>query len=460
MSTTWLDVGVVRVQQYLTRTNTLMGHRSASGMVADELRRPGLTDVSGLLPGVSLESHDEAGDSDGVAHLRFSERVSDEDARIVAATVLGRLRRALPAAEFEASWGDGSTYRAALGSGERSATARERWVAPINGVPFARPCVRAGADIAVAKVDLPGRSGAVGRDTKARAEFERARRIEGHLRGAVGRLGRFDGRSAPADLNAVAASAPAELPDSSNHLATVAIDGNSMGLFFTRLSDEHPDRRRALSLAAKDAMLGAVGDALARIDERVGGGEALPFEVHVLGGDDVLFTVPAALGISAAVEAIGVFSDRMAEAVREHAPELESHAPTASAGVVIAHRSTPMSAVIDLADELLRRAKQGGGGSTPTLSWTDVTRFGDDVSDRPVFSRDGLEGLRSDVELLSPLGKSARNALTAAASHPVPDVAVAGVMVELDRRGRNDLRSLANDPALFAQLLDLTRWWF
>jgi hypothetical protein len=246
-----------------------------------------------------------------------------------------------------------------------------------------------------------------------------------------------------------------------NHLATLYIDGNAMGEFFRQLAQQHPDAIDEMSSATNQSMVNAVDGALLRLAERVAPSKKVgPFEVHVLGGDDVLVTVPAAFGLTVAQEIINDFSVAMATAAQTRIPQFDGTTPTASAGVVIAHKSQPISVIIDLAESLLVKAKRGTQGNAASLCWTDTTRYGLDDTQRVVLTNAELEDMRPDVASIRQLGHAARTKLTEASSHPHPAIGRARALVEFERRRRSDLAHLADDPSRLANLIDLARWWY
>jgi len=475
--TTWIDIGVVRIQRYLSRTDRLIGRRSGSALLTDTMRSSDI--VSSLAAAhrdLDVETHTAAGDADGVLHLVVTGDADDEALRDLVATALHEVRRRLPGAELEATWARGDTYaNAAPILAERRLRNDVMTSLPsMATVPFARRCDFSGVDTAREMHRVNRADRAVGADMHARLLHEERRRAAGAARGAHERLPSVADLPAARDLNAVAATTtrsphPA-ISKLSNHLATLYIDGNAMGAFFSAAATHSGVDKDALSSAATASMVTAVDSALAALvdamshDDEANGAESdmwpTPFEVHVLGGDDVLVTVPGAFGIETARRIIATFSDQMSAAVSQHAPQLVDTAPTASAGVVIAHQSYPLSTVVDLGAELLARAKRETRGRLASMSWTDVTRYGHHIDDRPTVTSTDLEDLRGDVERVRELGKSAQVILAQAAQHPEPAIATARAFNEFHRRRRPDLAHLADDPARLSSLLDLVRWWF
>lgn len=468
MATTWIDIGVIRVQRYLSRTDRLVGRRAGSALVTDTMRSADvIAHTQEVFGDLGIASHSDGGEADGVLHLRLNRSIGDDVARNIAQFVLRQLRTRMPAAEFEAVWADGDTYSAAAPEMAKRLGTRQslRWYPAITASPFARRCELTGTDTATSTRRVARVERSVGDDTAARLDHEERRRASGHTRGAHDRLERVGHLEPARDLNAVAASiaddADPSIQRGANHLATIFIDGNAMGSFFTTVVTTPGADKDALSAAATTATLDAVSTALDNLVQQTSGPSgAAPFEVHVLGGDDVLLTVPAPFGLTTARDIISGFTDRMADAVASHAPSLSGMAPTASAGVVIAHQSYPIATVIDIATDLLSMAKRATSGRRASLAWTDITRYGHRIDDRRPLELDEMTSLGDDVTLIRELGRSARTILAAAAVHPVPEVARARALVEFHRRGRPDLAHLADDPTRLNTLIDLARWWY
>lgn len=112
----------------------------------------------------------------------------------------------------------------------------------------------------------------------------------------------------------------------------------------------------------------------------------LPFEVLTIGGDDVILVCTADRGLQVACNLSRRFSDALAGELAQRGIILDS-APSASAGIVIAHDSLPMVQLQRRARELLRNAKRvrvpGIGGvdfhivTTPSLDTLDRVRAGE-----------------------------------------------------------------------------------
>ena len=83
--TTYLDVGVVRIGEYVARVPRLRSIRAASTAVSAATERVRDAAADGALAG--CHPHDEAGHADGVLHLVVDDTSPDSFAK----TVLGKL---------------------------------------------------------------------------------------------------------------------------------------------------------------------------------------------------------------------------------------------------------------------------------------------------------------------------------------------------------------------------------
>ena len=365
---TYLDAAVVRIQPYLARTPELSLRRGASWMITQAtnddavnawIRAEGLRDVA-LNP--------EAGHADGVVTLT----VPHGSAPNHATQLLLHLRADLPGADLEASWGQAVTYLEFKGvqPGDDQSL---RALPPVADFPLAETCESCRVD---------PRDGTIGMcaDCTARAAVAGHRRAQpgspqheaagdepdalGTERLVINAVSRAIGRKlrAVSDLDQLAS-----LADESgrrNHVATVALDGNGMGAFFTRLARQ-PDTSLKqhispeISAATRSALVFAA-HAVARETDQF-----LPVIPHVLGGDDVVVSVTADRAWQFTRAFLAGFSEAMAAtAKRLKLPDpIKRGLPSMSAGVVFAHAKFPYARAVHLADDALRRAKRDTRGA-------------------------------------------------------------------------------------------------
>src|SRR5690606_7760196 len=148
--------------------------------------------------------------------------------------------------------------------------------------------------------------------------------------------------------------------------ALLYADGNAIGSFIKELPSKLPRKARTLDVAA--VIDQSVWDAVVRASKSIldAGDPLLPVIPHLVGGDDVLVSVPAhrAWRFAATLQA------RFDAAFRE-ASDLGC-APTLSLGVVFHHYTHPLHMVFGLAESMLRAAKEHYRGTCAALAWHDL----------------------------------------------------------------------------------------
>ncbi len=150
------------------------------------------------------------------------------------------------------------------------------------------------------------------------------------------------------ELNVQASRDLEQIADASDeYIGVIYADGNGLGDWFQETDEVIEYRRR--SRKVQETVHGAILDAL----EKHCAGHRHPFEVILVGGDDVLLIVPACDALPVAQAICQHFEEKMAADQR-----------TMSAGVVIAEHHTPVYFLRRLAADLLKSAKRDGRGST------------------------------------------------------------------------------------------------
>lgn len=421
MTNVYIDVGAMRIQQYLSRNPTLRGHRAASYLLA----RATSAEEVGKHVGKLAEENTEAGDIDGIVSLVFPSEGDSDEVRVreIEDRVLRHLRAELPAAEFTSVWGRGDSYLAAYEEQlkPRRAAGHVRYDLPAPPeTPLAAPCRICHLDAATTRISLPGTSESttacpdcVRRDVPKATMDRDERTPEGQLRA-------FTGLTAPPDeLSELVGLTGAN----ENHLATVAVDGNAFGAFFSALAaspttraDDKRNISGALAEATRDALAIAAYETALDAPEPLEAGPAqLSVVPHVVGGDDVLVTMPARLGWRFTLSYLEQFEEQCGNRLREHLDRLNEEqpdrplpTPTASAGIVFAHHKYPLKLVIEAAYQRLGEAKAAFVGSRSSVQWQDITADGPGAPARqPVLLRD----LRPASDSASPLAERL-NALT------------------------------------------------
>lgn len=428
--TDYLDIGVVRIQSYLTRAPSLKGRRGASTMVSEATRRLREHPPQGTVV------NPDAGEIDGVVSLQLIDATVD---RAAAADVLTALRRALPAAELTAALWCGDTYPNA-----RAGTPRwsQDWLPAVPEWPLAKSCdwcrnwpasgtvVQVGGARAQYCSDCRQRH-----DRAGAATDERPGRQPGPEQELLARL---PGARLPDDFAALAALAHGP-QDDDTHVVTVYADGNSVGEFM-KANGYAP----ALARTIDDATWAALTETMQtlRIDE------LLPVIPHLIGGDDVLVSLPAHLAWPAVRALLTRFG--AAPAFRKW-----SSAPTLSAGVVVHHHSEPLSDVIDLAAALLHTAKRHHPGQ-PTIAWHSITHDGAIPGDRAPLRLDTLNRSWPALTGLAAQPPAARQQL----ARLLRDGHGGQLAAHIRRLGMDTVVGpFGPDSTELADALGMVRWW-
>ncbi|WP_411129743.1 Cas10/Cmr2 second palm domain-containing protein [Streptomyces sp. x-19] len=425
----YVDFGAVRIQQYLTRTPGLRGHRAASNSLARATADAAIQEVvEGL-----AEVNPEAGKADGVVSLRFPMEAGDERegrVRRLQDLVFAHLRKALPGAEFHSIWGAGESYLAVhariLQPKVRHGQVRHD-LPPAAEFPLAVPCRMCHTDPAVGVEPLPDGSQMLCLDCSMRNVTRRQTVADD--RSPEGRLLRGIGL-APAPDEFTDLAALGSKASGRNHLATVAVDGNAFGVFFKALADEgsrDEELRTAkteISCALSDATRAALETATLELPLTVER-EQLCVVPHVVGGDDVLVSLPADQAWWFTLTFLEEFGRLVREATAEvldklnklragqpGLPELEP--PTASAGVVFAHVRHPLNLLAESAGQRLSEAKRVFGGRQASVQWLDLTADGPEA---PAHLPLALSVLRSEGRGQTPAAVALSRLVKVPASH-------------------------------------------
>ncbi|TDC19425.1 hypothetical protein E1265_23925 [Streptomyces sp. 8K308] len=434
----YIDVAFVRIQRYLARTSRLRGRRSASAGMAEA------TDsavIAARLPQGLAAANGEAGQADGIVSLKLVDpRPEGRQQRVrkVISAVLAELREEFPAAELQAVWGVGESYVSAyaheIGPRTRRGDVEHVWydLPSLPEFPAARLCPLCGMDPATEKARLPEAP-----EVPELVCADCAHRLRRGARAAA-RVGESRKKSAEQRLqellevdeapDALENLAPLGAGDlKRNHLATVYIDGNAVGLFFKRLlaaAATKPalhDTKRELSRRLSELTEWSLLCATSQVLETMGPERSarLPVVPHVVGGDDVLVSVPASYAWAFVVEYLKTFDAEMRDSLvgpvnLDHGLDLP--VPSASAGLVFARHGQPMYLLVDLAEERLRAAKRRTGGAASSVAFLDLTTEGPQgVDDSPLpLSVLGQDATLDALDRLHRLPRSLRTRLAQA----------------------------------------------
>lgn len=367
---TYIDIGAVRIQEWLARTPELRLRRGASAALSQVT---GKDSIGPKLP-AGVTWNDEAGDVDGIVNLRTASTDQELIGRVVA-DVIRSLRAELPALDWGAGTAQGGDYYSAYPQLQRSREAGELSPPPAAGaeLTFVRPCTACGLDPASETDpkdgericrDCAARAKAAGRATGApRFEPAAARRLRTWL-------GAADAARFPEHFEDLARL------DGETHIATVYADGNALGKAFGAAPSG--TEKSALAQAIIDATREGVVKAVQAIERPADGG-TVPVVVHTIGGDDLLVSVPPNRAWLFTRVYLEVFASVMRTRMDAIFGQIKGDRPkpiTASAGVVHAHCKFPIGLQIEAAERAMRAAKFQSGPDTAAVAWLEVTADG------------------------------------------------------------------------------------
>lgn len=496
--TTYVTVAMERIQTHLARSRRLWGRRGASEEILHLTMMPATAKEQGRgeppvsealrMPGVR-ESPDGL-DIDGVLWLEADDEGTGRDAGYLLAR---RMRQRLPACTVTVRWvvaKSDETLPHMLG-----ADMQERWksvtfqpspyefplvrfcdecgIGPAVGDPVRRfeEVLRLCRDCFVRLEGRQGRQTTVGQWTVVNADREYPNRFcaewwllkrlndrrSGHppLRGSVdlNELGQLvrptDGRGKRTHRD--------------NHTALISADGNGLGAIFDGLRQravEDGTTMRKVSQAIKEGMARAVERATTTIilpDDGV-----CPVVPHIMGGDDLLISVPAERCWEFLEVFLGEFRTQM------ETSDANLAAVTMSAGMVICKAETPIGNQFSMANRLMREAKRQVAGQGWSFTWLDLTQDGPDGSHQ-VWTLDSLANRRGAIERAHGLPANSMQSMLAALSgndldttrrkldyltHRMPEVA--DLMKELGIKPG----SLENaDVETIIDIASIRRWW-
>lgn len=429
----YATVGIKQIQSYLGRSRHLWGRRGASDILVY------LTDVSGLTDEIpaqnrefrtvkeelprGVEVNDEAVDVDGVVRLRSTSR---EDLARATESLALRIATHLPAAKVETALREAGTYLDVLRAEDaRQEPLESRSYPPaIIEFPLAHHCDECSAGVAheeknVADVvlrlcaDCAARVEGPRNETlrKAVRELDVGRRIPGFL--AEQEMLNRIGSGAKQVENLIELAALGDAGDkgrrrhTGNHVATIFADGNGLGALFSHartdaINSGTTKHVKLLSAAVKRV----TKEALARAIESISGPNgqhAMPAVPHILGGDDILVSVPATRAWEFLIEFL-----EAAKAGLSSDDQLSGSGVSFSAGMVICKAAYPIGDQISLAEHLLRQAKTEVNGADWSFAWQDVTHEGPKVGEPRVLTLDQWESLNPLMRQARQLGSGTK----------------------------------------------------
>ncbi len=462
--TVFLDVAVVHIQSWLTRAPHLRGRRGASRMIREATMSKAvdtlLTDFTSV-----VRRNAAYGDIDGVIAV---ELLRDEAVDDVERYVVRYLRERLPAAPLRSTHWEGRDSLDAHAADEPVVT--RDWPAPVSEWPVSKPCDWCRSWPASRTVWV-----GAGDDSEQQQLCEDCRRRHQHAGYTTSKIAKLQpgvehdllkhwgdrnsGLRLPETFEELALLGK---ENDNTHLATIHADGNAVGRLNKQLGDLQQkdtattfDLPAAIEHATWSALLAAIKTMSADVDE------TMPIIAHLVGGDDVLVSVPAheAWWFTRTLQTTfqKILADELSDAGLAGLP-----VPTVSAAVVFHHRSSPLSAAVDLAGELLSHAKEQHRGKRASLAWQDITHDGPhplhhQVPDqRQAPTLDMLFDAWAGLDSLAELGASARANLAVLAS----DNDLERLKSHAERLGLWGLvQRFLEGPIFLKDALGMVRWW-
>lgn len=439
----YLDIKAVRIQTYLTRWPQLRGIRGASALLSQQMAAENLVGV-----GNGWKPNKETGNIDGKLSVTVDDPLQVHE---IASEIILGLQDRLPGAEFEAIWEEADTYIEAyirMPSTPQIAVPRTtaHW-------PAARVCDLCELDTACQVEDL----GFDGQEKLksmcpdcAKRNISRSYTVKKPLvrDEALARSVHLKDSAVPKDFNALADCGPPEMKR--NHLAVVYSDANKMGVFFKEAIEDGVDAVDLSKRLTEETWEALVEATACLVNTNT---KTLPVMPHIIGGDDILVSVPAAYAWEFTMEFLTALDKKLGALV-------EGRSVTASAGIAIAHASHPFAQTVQTAERLLGRAKGQFAGDESSILWQDLTREGEPLKDRPAITLSDLTERAGYLSDLAALPKSTRSALDRAASDPDPEVAAAKVGRVAERHGiRGRVAPFLSGPLVLPDALDISRWW-
>lgn len=410
--TAYLDIGVVHIQSWLTRPVKLRGRRGGSVMISDATEPETITDLLKPL-GDRVERNGEAGVIDGVVPLILT----DESAsREVEDRVISHLRNELPTASFRVSEYDGPTYAEAR---LKPARYEQTWAPPVSDWPPGKPCEWCyawPAEPGLVDEERNRMCGECGLRRDAAMHAESGERMPSQENKLLKRLG--------TELRVPNMMKELARLGSDTHVALIYADGNAIGKFIGELHQKRdlPGVKKLLKEitviideSTWQALVGAV--------EAIWPDKTTPPPVipHLVGGDDVLVSVPANL----AWDFVLTLQSEFKRAIETEAAKAHVTPPSLSAGIVFHHYMRPLHVMHELAAKLLRNAKAEYNGEEAAIAWQDATRDGVEPIDRTPFLLTKLDADMPDLNRLAGESNASRQRLAELLrSHKLGDKAV------------------------------------
>lgn len=442
----YLDVGVVHIQSWLTRTPKLRGRRGGSAMITEATSENSIEDALKTLRD-EVKRNNEVGYIDGVVSLRLLTS-DDKIAKQAELAVVSHLREKLPTATLRVAKFAGKNYATAKG---KDPEWTNTWSAAAADWPPGRPCGWCHIYPATPD-DMDSENNRLCQECVLRRnnaiDVENGLRETHQEKELLRKLG--GNAKVPDTLKELAQL------DEGTHLALIYADGNAIGKFIADLSEmESRKAARKLLGGVAQKIDGATWQALiTAVKTNWDGKSKLPVIPHLVGGDDVLVSVPAGRAWKFVRTLQAEFKRRIAEETNGTGV----NPPSLSAGVVFHYYAKPLHVMCDLATKLLRSAKEQYHGAEAAIAWQDVTRDGQEPIGRTPFRHSKLEDDAPQLDKLAAIPRAAQQRLAELLrSH---ELGSGPVEEHLRRLGLTQkIERFREDPILLADALGMVRWW-
>jgi hypothetical protein len=204
-----------------------------------------------------------------------------------------------------------------------------------------------------------------------------------------------------------------------NYLGFLYCDGNGVGDHWRAIAqrpgvtdEDYTFFSNVLSEATREAAAEALAHCFPAPRRLTDGERLIPFEIIIMGGDDLVLLVAAHRALEVATVYCEAFKRLTAEKLAKRERLSGCRVVTASAGVILAHASQPILYLERRADELLRSAKRaresGQEGavdflvvSTPTLNPVNRVRREEGYEDSDHFLRRTLRPYSAAILILA-----------------------------------------------------------
>lgn len=433
-----LEVHATRIQAYLARSARLRHVRGASAMLSRAFQ-----EVADKISDNQIEGAGPLIGAPAIDGKLFAFVPVGDEVQPTAERILASLREHLPGADLEASWARGERW-----SDLPIDAHRDRLEAPpsLVDLPVAARCALCTIDPAVVQRRIVDEHLGLCRDCDKRESAEP--------------LVPPSGPPAAGDFNELALAGRTDGGRKNNHLATVYIDGNRLGAVFRAAAEADVDRPKlaaGIVDATKESWDAATAAVQQRAEQLSGVPPAIrPLALHIMGGDDILASMPACFGTLFAYQYLSTFDQRSKE-ITEALGWNDAPALTASGGVVIAHVKHPFARASEAATELCTRAKRAFLGRESSLAWVDLTREQADDGPAP-WTLASLEDSWTALGNLAAL-PSARLARLAALLEADGVAAVRADALRMEDHELLEPFLADTSRADLATALELVRWW-